>query len=605
MTPIHDMVLVPRPRVVDTHGRGAQIDGLEVRERITQALPDEGFRLSSSEDGVRLEHRDPSGLRYAHQLLDQVISQCADGRLPGFTIEDSPDIPVRAVMVDISRDRVPTWPTLQRLVELCSLARINQLQLYMEHSFAHPTHRVVWQHASPLTPAHMSWLDHLCADHGIELVANQNTFGHMGRWLCHDDYRQRAECPDGWEPMPGMRLRPEVLAPTPDNAAFALDLVDDVLECVRSKRVNIGCDEPFELGHGVSHDLVADRGIGRVYLDHVRRLADPLLDRGYEVQVWADVLTRHPNLAADLPAGVVPIAWCYEAPTPDGQPRSIPQEVAKVLDNLGIDLASFSGFEVAVAPLVDAGVPFWVAPGTSSWNSLVGRIDNARANLVDAAVTARTHGCGGYLITDWGDNGHHQPPSVSFGPLVYGGAVAWGLEANLDLGLDAVLDRFVFQDPTGSISIALDVLGREWDRTGQEAINASPLNAALFPDQLHLVMGEPDRDAVHDVVARIAEALDTLGRATPGCDDGALVVRELSHAARMARHGAWRLLGGESPSAANLAEDMAALAEAHCVTWMARSRPGGLLDSLSRLDPYLRGRGRSPATATPVPTDLA
>ncbi|MGI8937849.1 MAG: glycoside hydrolase family 20 zincin-like fold domain-containing protein [Iamia sp.] len=274
-----------------------------MRERTTQALPEQGFRLSSSsEDGVRLEHRDPAGLRYGRQLLQQVIAQCADGRLPGVTIEDSPDIPVRALMLDISRDRVPTLKTLERLVRLCSLARINQLQLYIEHTFAHPAHREVWQYSSPMTPAHLTWLDRHCAEHGIELVANQNTFGHMGRWLSHDAYRDRAECPDGWEPVPGMHLPPEVLAPTEDNAAFALGLVDDVLGCVRSTRVNIGCDEPFELGHGASRELVAERGVGRVYIDHVRRLVDPLLDHGYEVQVWADVLTRHPDLATSPPA---------------------------------------------------------------------------------------------------------------------------------------------------------------------------------------------------------------------------------------------------------------------------------------------------------------
>lgn len=584
MSALDDMVLVPRPHHIDVSGRGPRIADLEVRERLSRALPQEGFRLSCTEDGVRLEHRDPAGLRYGRQLLAQMVSQCPDGTLPGGTIEDSPDIPVRALMLDISRDRVPTRPTLERLVELCALARINQLQLYIEHTFAYPDHRTVWQHASPMTPAHLRWLDLHCAQHGIELVANQNCFGHMERWLRHDAYRDRAECPDGWEPMPGLTLPPSVLAPTEANATFALGLLDDLLDSVRGRWVHIGCDETFELGRGVTRDRVADRGLGAVYLDHVRRLADPLIDRGYQVQMWADILVRHPDMAPRLPEGVVPIAWCYEAPTSDGQPLSIPTPLAKVLASFGIDTASFSGFDVAVAPLVDAGVPFWVAPGTSSWNSLVGRIDNARDNLVDAAETARRHGCGGYVITDWGDNGHHQPPSVSFGPIVYGGAVAWGLDANRDLDLGRVLDRHVFDDPTGCISSALDSLGREWDRTGQLGVNASPLAASLFAHQPHLIMGEPDADAVHDVLARIVTAQEDLACATPGCADGDIVVRELSHAARMARHGAWRMLGSDGPTEANLLDDLASLMEGHCVGWLQRSRPGGLSDSLAQLD---------------------
>lgn len=590
MTAIREMVLVPRPRLVDESGSGAPIAGLEVRERITQSLPPQGFRLTSAADGVRLEHKDAAGLRYGRQLLEQMTAQCADGVLPGVVIEDHPDIPVRGFMLDISRDRVPTRPTLERLVELCSLARINQLQLYIEHTFAHPHHSVVWEGASPMTPAHMTWLDQHCSHHDIELVVNQNSFGHMERWLRHDAYRDRAECPDGWAPLPGIRLPPAVLAPTPDNADFALGLVREQLGTVRSRQVNIGCDEPFELGQGATHDVVADRGRGAVYLEHLRRLTDPLLADGYQVQVWADVLTSHPDLAGALPEGIVPVAWTYEAPTPDGQPRQVPAGVAKVLASLGVDVATFSGFEVATAPLVDAGVDFWVAAGTSGWSSLVGRIDNARANLVDGAEAARTHGCGGYLITDWGDHGHHQPPSVSFGPLVLGGALAWGLDANRDLDLEAVLDVHVFGDETGSISAALDSLGREWGRTGQEAVNASPLAAGLFPDQLHLVMGTPDGQAVSEVVERIEEAEAVLARATPTCSDAEVVVGELTQAARMARHGAWRLLGDDGPSTDERSDDLAALIEGQCVSWLHRSRPGGLSDSLAHLDPALASR---------------
>lgn len=543
---------------------------------------------------MRIEHRDPAGLRYARQTLDQITTQTTDGHLPAVRIEDRPDIATRGLMLDISRDRVPTQATLERIVELASLARLNQLQLYMEHTFAYRDHRDVWERSSPMTPADISWLDVHCARHGVELVANQNCFGHMGRWLSHPTYRARAEAPDGWPLMPGVIMPPSVLAPTPDNAAFAHRLLDELLASFRSRKVHIGCDEPFDLGRGASQEIVARHGVGQVYVDHVRRLAEPLADDGYQVQIWADVLRRHPELAAHLPAGVVPIAWCYEAPPSDGRPLDLPPGVADVMAALGTDASAFSGFALQVAPLVEADVDFWVAPGTSAWSSLVGRIDNARANLCDAAEAARAHGAEGYLIADWGDNGHHQPPSVSFGPIVYGGAVAWGLEANRHLDLGAVLDRHVFAEADGALSGALDSLGRLWARTGQRAVNASPLNAALFPDQVHLVMGQPDRSALREVVDEIESAVTRLATASPGCDDGAIVVRELTQAARMARHGAWRMLGEDGPTADALADDMAELVEGQRTSWLDRSRPGGLADSLARLDPTLAAAANIP-----------
>ncbi len=113
-----------------------------------------------------------------------------------------------------------------------------------------------------------------------------------------------------------------------------------------------------------------------MYLEHVRRLAEPLLAQGYEVQLWADVLRLHPGLASSLPEGVVPVAWCYEAPPPDGA-LDLPSSVLDLLGQLGTDAAGFSGFAANADPIAETGRPFWVAPGTSSWCSLVGRIDNA------------------------------------------------------------------------------------------------------------------------------------------------------------------------------------------------------------------------------------
>ena len=54
------------------------------------------------------------------------------------------------------------------------------------------------------------------------------------------------------------------------------------------------------------------------------------------------------------------------------------------------------------------GLPFWVAPGTSSWLSIGGRVTNAVENCRNAAEAALEHGGLGFLNTDWGDRGHLQ-----------------------------------------------------------------------------------------------------------------------------------------------------------------------------------------------------
>lgn len=568
-------------------GGGARVVG-PVRAAHEPALPAQGYELHSGPDGPHLAFADEGGRRYGEQTVAQLTA--GDGTLPEVHIRDWPDVAVRGFMLDISRDRVPTRATLERLVSLLAIARYNHLELYVEHTFASTGNEAVWRDASPLTGDDLQWLDDRCAAAGIELSVNQNCFGHFGRWLAHDAYRDRAECPDGIALEGGVRFPPTVLEPTGANADFAEDLVRQQLAHVRSRRVNIGCDETFELGRGRSAARAAEVGVVGVYLEHLQRIARPLLEDGCSLLVWGDVVGHHPERVAHLPAGdVTALVWGYEAPgaaVPDAPPR-----LAAVLRDLGIDLAGPTDFGTLIAPFVDAGVPFWVAPGTSSWNSLVGRLDNARANLLDAARVAGASGAGGYLVTDWGDNGHHQPPSVSDPPLLYGGAVSWCAATNANLDLSAVVSRYAADDPTGIVGSALETIGSIASRTGLVARNLSPIFAALFPRQAHLTSGHADPDRVAEVTAMLEQARDDLTRAEPGAADGATILAELDVAIGLARHGAVRLgasVGGPNPGPVAMRAELAELIGRYREAWLLRSRPGGLDDSVRHLERTLR-----------------
>ncbi len=86
-------------------------------------------------------------------------------------------------MLDISRCKVPQMRTLFRMVEKMAAMKLNQLQLYTEHTFAFQNHPQVWKAASPMTAEEILELDAHCRKHFIELVPNFNSFGHWERWL--------------------------------------------------------------------------------------------------------------------------------------------------------------------------------------------------------------------------------------------------------------------------------------------------------------------------------------------------------------------------------------------------------------------------------------
>ena len=158
---------------------------------------------------MRIAAGEPRGLLHGVRSFAQLLRERAPC-LPCLEVRDAPDLPRRGFMLDVSRDRVPTEASLCALVEQLAALKLNVLQLYTEHTFAYPGHEAVWRDASPLTPEEIVRLDAFCAERGVELVPNQNGFGHMERWLRHPAYRALGELESGGS----------CLAPSEDAARF-------------------------------------------------------------------------------------------------------------------------------------------------------------------------------------------------------------------------------------------------------------------------------------------------------------------------------------------------------------------------------------------------
>lgn len=555
---MNDPVLLPRPRLMFLDGSTVQRGQDE--HYTDPSVPPEGYRLAICDGGVvSIASADAAGRFYAEQTLRQ-LEQNYDGEVPVGEIRDWPDLAVRAVMLDISRDKVPTVETLLALIDRLSGWKINQVQLYSEHTFAYSGHEEVWRDSSPFGPEEIHSIDEHCAKRHVELVPNQNCLGHMERWLRHDRYRPLALQPEGFEFF-GTHRDPSTLDPT-DAGAFELvrALLAELLPNFQSRRVNVGLDEPWELGE----DRVED------YLDWVHRLRDCTELDGYEMLMWGDIVRGRPELVARIPSDVTICEWGYEADHP---------------------------FSERAGVFAEADRAFWTCPGTSSWISILGRWTNAHDNILAAADAAVSNGGVGLLNTDWGDLGHLQYLPVSLAPLAYGAATSWCTESNRDLDVATALDMHVFEDPTRSIGSSLLALGDLHRELSAQMVNMSMLAMPLYMPRLVLGKGPAEgltAEQFEAVTAGLVTCQDRLGRASPGCEDGRLVLDELGNAielvAILCEDGRSRLRDGDGslesiPEAnrAELARRLGVVHARHRELWLRRNRPGGLEDSCSRL----------------------
>jgi hypothetical protein len=545
--------------------------GLVLRVASENVTHPQGYELDVTPDSILIEAHDEAGVFYGICSLIQILESCAPhaphSTLPALRITDWPDFPVRGVMLDVSRDKVPTLDTLLALVDMLAGWKINQLQLYTEHTFAYRNHPEVWANASPFTGQDILELDAYCRQRYIELVPNQNSFGHMHRWLTHPRYAPLAEVTEGYmTPWGEHKDGPFSLCPgDPGSLELVRSLYDELLPHFSSRMFNVNCDETFDLGQGRTKDDCERRGAGRVYLDYLLKLHKQVTARGKTMQFWGDMIVQHPDLIPELPRDSIALEWGYEADHP--------------FDEHGAHFAA-------------AGLSFYVCPGTSSWCSIAGRTENALGNLLNAAENGRMHGATGYLITDWGDDGHWQVLPVSFLGLAMGAAYSWALDANRDMDVPRAVSLHAFRDPTGVMGRVAYDLGNVYRAVGLELPNASALFWILQQPlpQVRAALGVPPA-ALRRTLKVIDRAMRGLEKARMDRPDAALIVQEHELTARLLRHACRRgLLALEhNPAKVTvlcraLDRDMRQIIHDYTRAWLKRNRPGGLTDSVARLE---------------------
>jgi hypothetical protein len=366
------------------------------------------YRLRVGPRGVGLEAASVAAAFWGIQTLRQAARQSPPGTLPALAIDDWPDLADRGVYYDVARGRVPKPERLAHLAETLAAYKVNQLQLYVEHTFRFRRHADIGRRASPLTAQDVLDLDAVCGGRRVELVPSLASFGHMASVLRHKRYRHLAE---DWgvgryvsgEAQPNPALRGWTLSPAnPQAYAFLRSLWEEFLPLFASGRFNVCCDETWDLGWGQSHALCRRRGRGRVYLDHVRRLRDLAGEFGKRIMFWGDVIRRYPELIGEIPGDVTVLDWGYGA------------------DH---DFAAIRDFG-----RVRGGV--YACPGTSSWRTLFPRLHEAAANIAGFAAAAKAHGAAGLLNTDWGDGGHANFMEWSWHGYLFGAEQAWNARAD-------------------------------------------------------------------------------------------------------------------------------------------------------------------------------
>ncbi len=458
-------------------------DGLD---RAPAAVRDQAYVLEVTPDQVLAVADTPQGLYYAAQTLRQLLTN--DGDIPCCTITDWPTYRYRGVMLDISRFRVPTLDSLFERIERLAALKINVFQLYTEHTFASRRHPEMGANCGSMTAEDIITLDEVCKPHFVDLNANLQSFGHHKHLLSLPDYNDLAEIPE----------KPWTLCPTDERIYELLDdLYAECLPAYSSPLFNASCDETWELGNGRSAEMAEKVGVGRVYLDHIKRINELAQKYDKRMMIWADIVLKHPELIPEVPDDIVMLDWSYHAES------------------------DLSGLQ----KIADAGLEHWTCPGVSSWQQIFCDVGNACGNISRRAVAGEESGATGLLNTDWGDNGHAQSPAVSYHGYAFGAEQSW--TPNAEVEADDFDRRFAwawFGDDSGDFGRLYRTTGLLAEGSWKKRVAPFSIYWDRFPCEESLEKLQPSQ--IETMLERAREAIETVSTLSEKYPEHRPVLRE-------------------------------------------------------------------------------
>jgi hexosaminidase len=346
---------------------------------------DEGYVLHVNPSGALVAARTAAGVFYGVQTLCQLITP--GGRVPAVAIGDWPALRYRGLSVDISRGPFLTEDRMKELIRTAAEFKLNILSFYMEHVFPYRHAPIVAPEGGVFSPELAQRLAAYARRYHVDLVPQQQTFGHLHHMLKFERYAELAEVPHGF-----------VITPESERTyEWIREVCRQLADAFPSTFLHIGSDETWELGEGRARPEAERIGVGNVYVRHMQRVGEMLRPVNRKLMFWGDIALRHAELIPKLPRNLVAMTWVYS-----------PKD----------DFSSYIG------PFRDAGFEFFVCPGLNNWNRIFPNVSDALANINNFVRDGKKAGALGMFNTHWADDGEALFNDNWYG-ILYSAAAAW------------------------------------------------------------------------------------------------------------------------------------------------------------------------------------
>jgi len=364
----------------------------EKHVEFTATMSNEGYVLTWDNNTLFDIAATGAGVFYGVQTIKQLIQRQEDGViLSNATVRDWPAMRYRAQDDDLSRGPFPTLAYQKRQIRTFAAYKLNIYSPYFENNLQYASEPLPAPPGGAMSSEEVRELVAYARQYHVNVLPQQEAFGHLHHVLLYDLYSQLAEIPHG-----------TVLSPA---QAGSLQLIQrwssEVADAFPSPFLHIGADETDDLGMGQTKEAVARNGLGRVYIDFVKEIHEALLPLHKRLLFWGDVAMNSPELVKELPKDLIAVPWQY----------SMPENTAE-------------GFGRWIKPFVDAGLETWVAPSAARGNRIDADDENNLRTIQAFVADGQKLGATGMFNTVWDDGGEGLFEQDWYSVL-FGAAACW------------------------------------------------------------------------------------------------------------------------------------------------------------------------------------
>ncbi len=446
------------------------------------SMEDEEYKLSIKKDNIEINASTSKGLFYGIQTLIQIIREYGYS-LPGVIIEDKPYFKHRGFYHDVTRGKVPKLETLMNLVDKASFYKINELQLYIEHTFAFKGLSEVWVDKDPLTSEEIILLDRYCKNKHIELIPSISTFGHLYEVLRTKSFKNLCELTETTKPEYSFvdRMAHHTLNVTDeDSIKLVGNMLEQFIPLFSSNKFNICCDETFDLGKGKSIKEADRLGIGKLYVDFLNKVISIVKEYDKEIMFWGDVILNHPDLINTIDKDAICLNWNYWCGVEEKDTKIIAESGKEIMfwgdvilnhpdlintidkDAICLNWNYWCGVEEKDTKIIaESGRKQYVCPGVGGWSHLMNLMDNAFENIYRMISYGVKYDAIGVLNTNWGDYGHINLLSSSIPGMIYAAALSWNPKIEKDFNkMYKDISILEFGDSSGTLVSLLAELSK-------------------------------------------------------------------------------------------------------------------------------------------------